>query len=64
MFIFYFKLLVQIAAWREMVSLKQQQEKQLKEYLLNTGLFNWCLVYIQKNLSSKKPIVLKDDYKR
>ena len=64
MFIFYFKLLVQIAAWREMISLKQQQEKQLKEYLLNTGLFNWCLVYIQKNLSSKKPIVLEDDYKR
>ena len=64
MFIFYFKLLVQIAAWREMISLKQQQEKQLKEYLLNTGLFNWCLVYIQKNLSSKKPIVLENDYKR
>ena len=64
MFIFYFKLLVQIATWREMISLKQQQEKQLKEYLLNTGLFNWCPVYIQKNLSSKKPIVLEDDYKR
>ena len=64
MFIFYFKLLVQIAAWREMISLKQQQEKQLKEYLLNTGLFNWCPAYIQKNLSSKKPIVLEDDYKR